>query len=86
MAVNESSEQVVAITKIVIHPEFDVRSNENDIAILKISPSIMFSEQVGSALLSTSSADGFVGNCDVTGWGVTTEDGLSPTKLQKFEV
>ncbi|XP_038565973.1 chymotrypsinogen B-like [Micropterus salmoides] len=77
------------VSKIIKHPNYDTKTNNNDIALLQLSSPVAFSNYIRPVCLA---ADGSVfkagRNCWVTGWGdIRFEVPLPfPEKLQQVSV
>ncbi|XP_029036053.2 venom serine protease 34-like isoform X1 [Osmia bicornis bicornis] len=73
------------VIRSIVHPNYSVGNNLNDIAILKTEREIVFNNQVGPACLPFQhSPDTFGGNyVDVLGWGSTSFGGSTSDILQK---
>lgn len=71
-SVEEGTEQVVEVMDIIVHPDFDAVTYENDIAILRLTENFQFNEFVQPISLP---AKGTVleGECMVAGWGPVNE-------------
>ncbi|KAG7167173.1 Trypsin-1-like 9 [Homarus americanus] len=80
--VNEASEQVIILSRIIIHENYDGFAIINDIALLKLSSSLTFNEFVQPLPLPPVDHNS-QGDCVVSGWGSTTEGGDPSEILQK---
>ncbi|XP_030630912.1 uncharacterized protein LOC115812568 [Chanos chanos] len=78
-----------SVSAIVLHPSYDSDTNDNDIALLKLSSPVTFTDYVGPVCLAASGST-FPNGTDswVTGWGTIGEGELlpSPQTLQEVEV
>ncbi|XP_077482265.1 uncharacterized protein LOC144092954 [Stigmatopora argus] len=83
---NNSKELNKTVNKIVLHPDFDIFSLENDIALLRLSSPVTFTDHISPVCLA---ASGSVFNNGteswVTGWG-TVRKYVSLNTLQELEV
>ncbi|EAT87042.2 hypothetical protein HBI56_139780 [Parastagonospora nodorum] len=76
-----------AVASIVIHPSYNSRTSDNDIAIIKLRTPIATSSTISYASLAASGQDPAAGTTlTVAGWGATTQGGGSPTTLRKVDV
>ncbi|XP_051530639.1 testisin-like [Myxocyprinus asiaticus] len=82
---NEVSRSVKLIIK---HPSYDPNTNDNDIALLKLSSSVTFTDFIRPVCLAADNSVFHSGTESwITGWGVTAEgESLSPNILQEVEV
>uniref|UniRef100_T1JL62 Vitamin K-dependent protein C n=1 Tax=Strigamia maritima TaxID=126957 RepID=T1JL62_STRMM len=98
---SEAEEKVLNIDKMILHPDFDtnLRSFDNDIALIRLSERVTFSETIIPICLP---AEGFVGSFynariarvaqaphisgTVSGWGRLEEDGLQPKFLHQVRL
>lgn len=82
---NESCHQTVQVEKIISHKDYNQKTNENDIALLKLQSPLLFNECVrpvgilNNELLSQET-------CSVTGWGAIKENGALASRLQEVNV
>ena len=81
----EGSEQVITLARIIQHEDFDTFTYSNDIALLQLSEPLTFDDNVQQIALPES-GQASEGDCLVSGWGVTSEGGSSPDILQKATV
>merc|ERR1712130_161976 len=82
----DTNRQVLTIEEIVIHPSFNFSDITNDIALLKLTPSVDL-DAWSPACLPKSGADFTGQNGWVYGWGVTSEEGeYLADKLLELEV
>ncbi|CAK6970938.1 prostasin-like%2C partial [Scomber scombrus] len=77
------------VARIILHPNYDSNTNNNDIALLKLSSPVKFTDYIRPVCLAASSSV-FNNGTDswVTGWGAVKE-GVSlpfPETLQEVEV
>lgn len=88
--VSENGEQLHSIAEIIAHEEYDAQTNNNDIALLRLSSPAVMNDRVASiGLLSTGMSDAFAHpgtDAVVTGWGTTAEGGSAATKLMEVSV
>lgn len=64
------------VTKIILHPKFNEYTQDNDIALLSLSPSVKFTNYIKPVCLAASGSV-FSNGTDswVTGWGNIEEGG-----------
>nr|AWU67090.1 putative trypsin [Crangon crangon] len=78
-------EQTIGVDEIRIHEKYDKWTVSNDIALLKLAQSIRYDEYSQPIILP--SKDHLAsGNCIVSGWGATEEEGDPSDILQKATV
>lgn len=73
-SVQEGSEQVLEVKEIILHPEYDVLTYENDIAVIKLTEHLHFNEYVQPINLPPEGMT-LTGECMVAGWGPVNEGG-----------
>lgn len=79
------SNNVIAVKRIIRHPNYDTRSKDSDVALLELENSIAFSDSARPISLATETpAPGTAAN--VTGWGRLSEGGPLPSSLQLVEI
>lgn len=73
----------ISVERIVRHEGYDQRSNDNDIALLKIA-----SSTTGRPIPLASETEPLTNGqlLEVTGWGATSDGGAATTRLQKVAV
>ncbi|XP_054166674.1 trypsin-1-like [Oppia nitens] len=88
-ALIQPSIQVLSISKIVVHENWDENVGKNDIALLRTSRPIIFSDRVNSICIPDSDLN-VTDNVLVTGWGMTSDRSLLanflPNRLKKLEI
>ncbi|XP_070579931.1 ovochymase-like isoform X2 [Ptychodera flava] len=85
-AFNESSRVLVDVKNVYIHPDFDLDTYDNDIALLEFVESVNLTSYIGPACVSTPSQDFSGQNCWTTGWGSTQEEDLPSEVLREASV
>lgn len=73
-SVNEGSEQKVGVSQVIIHPNYDSSTYQNDIALLKLKHGLTFNEFVQPIQMPPTNAV-LSGSCMVAGWGANVELG-----------
>lgn len=69
------------IRRIVLHSQYDQFTSDYDIALLELSAPVFFNELVQPVCIPAASHAFTSGtSCFVTGWGVLTEEGMSPCR------
>lgn len=69
------------IRRIVLHSQYDQFTSDYDIALLELSAPVFFNELVQPVCVPAASHAFTSGtSCFVTGWGVLTEEGMSPCR------
>ncbi|KAJ8942812.1 hypothetical protein NQ318_022826 [Aromia moschata] len=80
---HNSGGQVVAVSNIYQHSQFNIDTYDYDISVLKLSASLVFGTGVAKITMVTASATITDGASVVaTGWGRLTNDGVIPVQLQ----
>ncbi|XP_061765388.1 uncharacterized protein LOC133558198 isoform X6 [Nerophis ophidion] len=86
---NNTNEVSRTVDTIILHPNFDTFSFDNDIALLRLSSPVTFTDYIRPVCLAASSSN-FISGTDswVTGWGTVQEGVLLPfpQTLQEVEV
>ena len=84
---HEGHEQKIQIEKIITHKNYDTSNYDYDIAMIKLSNAITYTERVKPVCLPPSGMDFSAGTkCYVTGWGALQESGSYPKRLYQAEV
>ncbi|MBN3315993.1 TMPS9 protease, partial [Atractosteus spatula] len=69
-------EEFRTVTQVILHPDSDIRNFNNDIALLRLSSPVTFTDYIQPVCLADSSSSFHTGtNCWVAGWGDTSESG-----------
>ncbi|KAK7482320.1 hypothetical protein BaRGS_00026448 [Batillaria attramentaria] len=80
-------EQVWTVEKIVVHPNFNHTSGANDIALMKVSQAIVYTDKIQAVCLPSQQEIVTTGqHCIVAGWGVTLETGDAFDTLNQVTV
>ncbi|KAF7246942.1 Transmembrane protease serine 12 [Varanus komodoensis] len=75
------------VTKIMVHSRYDRESQENDIALFKLSKSVMFNEYVQPICIPDKYLILAKGTkCYIAGWGMQSENGTPSYLLQEAEI
>ncbi|NP_956439.2 ovochymase-1 precursor [Danio rerio] len=82
---NESSRESIQVQKIFSHKNYNQKTNENDIALLKLQSPLVFSKFVRPIGVFNNDLPPLV-TCTVTGWGSVTENGPQASRLQEVNV
>ncbi|XP_042129045.1 trypsin-4-like isoform X2 [Peromyscus maniculatus bairdii] len=78
----EGNEHFVTVSKIIKHPDFDVKTLENDIMLIKLSSPVTLNARVATVALPTYCAPAGT-QCLISGWGDTLSFGVNhPDLLQ----
>ena len=79
---DEGSEQTVNIRKLYLHPSYDSKSNDNDIALVRLEEPLTFNEEVKSICVPASDTKTPQGKqCSIAGWGARKFLGQPKTPL-----
>ncbi|XP_019962015.2 trypsin-like [Paralichthys olivaceus] len=83
------NEESRTVSQVIRHPDYNENSNDNDIALLKLSSTVDFTSYIRPVCLASADSVFPTGtNCWVTGWG-TINSGVSlpsPQRLQEVQV
>jgi V8-like Glu-specific endopeptidase len=81
---NEASQQVIAVDKAFVHPQFDPSKLNHDMTLLKLKKKAVINDYVKPVCLASNTDNPATGTPTVIiGWGTTSEGGQdSPTLLQ----
>ena len=73
------------VARIILHPNYDSNTNNNDIALLRLSSPVTFTDYIRPVCLAASSSV-FNNGTDswVTGWGAVNEGGESACVADKL--
>ncbi|MBX3014964.1 MAG: serine protease [Caldilineaceae bacterium] len=86
----ESTEQRVAVTKVVVHPNYNARSYDYDIALLQLATAAIPTNAVQTILPVVSTTDDALVAAGtlavITGWGATSEGGMTSPELLEATV
>ncbi|KAK4316738.1 hypothetical protein Pmani_012146 [Petrolisthes manimaculis] len=82
----ETKTQSISSSKIVVHPEYNPNTFENDIAIIHLSDTLKFDDSVQPICLAREDRQYEGKKAIVTGWGTTREGGDISIKLQEVEL
>ncbi|KAK2892939.1 hypothetical protein Q8A67_012927 [Cirrhinus molitorella] len=83
--VNESCHQTVEVDRIISHKDYNPKTNENDIALVKLESPLLFNECVRPVAILNSDLSPQE-SCTVTGWGAIRENGPRASRLQEVNV
>ncbi|XP_055500199.1 enteropeptidase [Leucoraja erinacea] len=79
--------QVLAIDRILINPQYNRRTKDGDIALLRLESAVQYTDYIQPACLPDSKQHFSVGTrCSIAGWGAMSEGGPPPSVLQEAEV
>ncbi|KAK3091405.1 hypothetical protein FSP39_019663 [Pinctada imbricata] len=81
----EDKEQIVNISKIYIHPDYDIEQHPNDIALVKLKTPIRIDNANVNTICMPDSAERSLSNrdyCYVAGWGKTKDKDASEVLIQ----
>lgn len=74
---DDSSGQVRQVASYVRHPNYNPRTNNSDIAIVRLQMELVFTAAVRAIPIRENSIPPFGANATVTGWGLTIENDSS---------
>jgi len=84
---NEGVEQAVNVLQMIIHPEYDSYTIENDICLVYTSTAFQLNAKVARVSLPAQDQEWSAGTTvTVSGWGTLSEGGPSPDTLQSVDV
>ncbi|XP_069044038.1 ovochymase-like isoform X2 [Lepisosteus oculatus] len=77
-----------SVQQIIVHPAYNSVTEDNDIALMRLSSPVSFTSYIQPICLADNSSSFYNGtSCWVTGWGYTAEDGATlPTTLQEVQL
>ena len=77
------TEEVIGFKKIYIHPEYDAKTANNDIALIQLSKKVNFTKYIRPICVPSSGFPDPSGtNAFVSGWGTTSQGGNTSVILQ----
>ncbi|XP_026182640.1 ovochymase-1 isoform X2 [Mastacembelus armatus] len=82
---HEPEQQLVGVSKVISHPDYNTRTKENDVALLMLQQPLVFNKFVRPIDIWMSPLPEFI-TCTVTGWGSTRENGPHVNRLQEVNV
>ncbi|XP_042591496.1 transmembrane protease serine 9-like isoform X4 [Cyprinus carpio] len=82
---NESCHQTVEVENIISHKGYKQKTNENDIALVKLQSPLLFNECVRPVAILNNDLPPQE-TCTVTGWGAIRENGPRASRLQEVNV
>ncbi|KAK5858928.1 hypothetical protein PBY51_003035 [Eleginops maclovinus] len=74
------------VEKIISHEKFDTKSNDNDIALLKLDRPLTFTRNVKPVCLPNVGMDLSEHQAWITGWGALQSSGSSPDRLNQAQI
>eukprot|EP00057_Strongylocentrotus_purpuratus_P021269 XP_011675743.1 PREDICTED: transmembrane protease serine 9 [Strongylocentrotus purpuratus] len=87
LSVGSEYEVIAEVDATIIHPDYNAVSNDKDIALLRLTEPVSFSDYVRPACIASSSNESSdYHRCLVAGWGDTSEGGNISETLQKAVV
>ncbi|XP_043926765.1 acrosin-like [Protopterus annectens] len=78
--------QVQTIRKIVMHENYSEATHENDIALVKLTNPITYTDKIRSVCIPTIEQSQALKTCFISGWGRHVEGGKLPDDLEEGEV
>ncbi|RVE70025.1 hypothetical protein OJAV_G00083860 [Oryzias javanicus] len=87
-AINNSPNSVSrSVSRIIVHPDYNSNTQDNDISLLKLSSSVTFNDYISPVCLAAAGSDFPSGTTAwVTGFGTLTFGGAVPSTLQEVSV
>ncbi|XP_065058859.1 deleted in malignant brain tumors 1 protein-like [Rhopilema esculentum] len=84
---NDTTEQKHKVERIVPHPNYDGRTLNNDIALMKLQTPVMMNDHVRTACIPAKTDVIAIGStCFITGWGKIKHPGDAHTMLQQAKL
>ena len=81
------NEEVITLSKIFIHPQYNSKTIDNDIALVKLSKPVKYTKYIRPACIPASGSKVKAGaDAFVSGWGTTSEGGSTSPILQVAKV
>ncbi|KAK5601924.1 hypothetical protein CRENBAI_019105 [Crenichthys baileyi] len=81
----EPGEQLVEISRIISHQEYDTWTKDSDVALLKLKRPLVFNDLVRPINIWLAPLPEMM-KCTITGWGSTRENGPRVNRLQEVNV
>ncbi|XP_072310071.1 trypsin-2-like [Eucyclogobius newberryi] len=81
----EKGQQLVPVSRIISHNDYNTRTKEHDIALLRLKEPLIFNDFVRPINIWMSELPLSIG-CTITGWGSTRENGPHVNRLQEVNV
>ena len=81
----EGPEQEAGVEEMIVHPEFDPVTFENDICLVKLVTRLELNSEVG-VIRAAAPGQSFSGSGTVSGWGALEDGGVFPDELMSAEV
>ncbi|KAL7848373.1 hypothetical protein AOLI_G00230910 [Acnodon oligacanthus] len=76
-----------SVSRIISHPGFDPKTNNNDIALMKLAAPLRLSSSIGPVCLPNAGVSfSAPQDCFITGWGATSSPGSPSTALREARV
>jgi len=85
LKMDEGTEQVLNVKSIKMHPDYNSRTQENDICLVELHEPLTMNEYVSAAILPEQNQE-FSGTATVSGWGDLHQGGPSSDTLQAVDV
>jgi secreted trypsin-like serine protease len=85
LSTDDGTEQARDVTQIVLHENYNSRTFENDISLLRVGLPLSFNSDV-SAVTLPAPLQSFTGDGRVSGWGTLSSGGPSPDILRYVDV
>merc|ERR1711970_1583246 len=83
----DSDQENIKVSEIVLHEDYDSWTTQNDICLLKLEHDATLGDKVNTIALPEANEEYEEGTmCTVSGWGTTTEGGHIAEKLRKVDV
>lgn len=84
------TEQDVNVTKIIVHENYNPKSNSHDVALLKLAQPVLIGQGVDTVCLpdrlNPLPIDDLTKRCFITGWGTLSSGGSQPDRLYEASV
>ncbi|XP_056132695.1 ovochymase-1 [Lampris incognitus] len=82
---HETGQQLVGVSRIINHEGYNIRTKENDVALLKLQDPLVFGQYVRPIAIWMKTLEPSR-KCTITGWGATRENGPRVNRLQEVNV
>ncbi|XP_072042422.1 uncharacterized protein [Amphiura filiformis] len=87
VSTTSSTEVMVQVAEAFPHPNYDISTNEYDIAVVQLSQPVNFTDHVRPLCLATSQVEPIsYYSCYIAGWGATRYDGAHSDSLQEAPI
>ena len=76
---------ILSVNQTIVHPGYKIRTLENDVAVLRLNESLIYSAEIQAIVLNCDQEVSNGTECSVSGWGMT-DDGSFPEQIREVRV